>query len=92
MSDAKSDRDWISGVASDEIVTIGDPRLRNQTSRVRDPAEVTDVLRNMVSRVRKTDVFPDRPTSRLLQMINPVIIEQSGDSASGWEGCFSVPA
>ena len=32
----------------------------------------------IVVEVRKTDVFPDRPTSPLLQMINPVIVKQSG--------------
>jgi peptide deformylase len=24
-------------------------------------------------------------------MINPVIVEQSGTTETGWEGCFSVP-
>jgi peptide deformylase len=45
----------------------------------------------IVVEVRKTDVFPDRPTSPLLQMINPVIVQQSEAIKTGWEGCFSVP-
>jgi peptide deformylase len=45
----------------------------------------------VVIEVRKTDVFPDRPTSPLLRMINPVITERSDATEPGWEGCFSVP-
>lgn len=48
-------------------------------------------VRAVVIEVRKTDVFPDRPTSPLLQLINPTIIERSADTDVGWEGCFSVP-
>lgn len=45
----------------------------------------------VVVEVRKTDVFPDRPASPLLRMINPVIVERSLTTETGWEGCFSVP-
>jgi peptide deformylase len=48
-------------------------------------------LKVVVVEVRKTDVFPDRPTSPLLQMINPVITKLAGETEDGWEGCFSVP-
>jgi peptide deformylase len=115
MELAKSDRGWMSGVAGDDVVTIGDPRLKAKTEAVGDVDEVADLLVRMVDRlrelngaglaapqigasvkaivveVRKTDVFPDRPTSPLLQMVNPVIVEQSGMTETGWEGCFSVP-
>jgi len=115
MELAKSDRGWMSGVAGDDVVTIGDPRLKAVTGAIDDVQEVAGLLARMVDRlrelngaglaapqigasvkvivveVRKTDVFPDRPTSPLLQMINPVIVEQSGITETGWEGCFSVP-
>ena len=115
MELAKSDRGWMAGVVGDDVVTIGDPRLKAENAAIDDVQEVADLLIRMVDRlrelngaglaapqigasvkvivveVRKTDVFPDRPTSPLLQMINPVIIEQSGTIETGWEGCFSVP-
>lgn len=112
---AKSDRGWMSGVAGDDVVTIGDPRLKAETEAIGNAHEVADLLARMVNRlrelngaglaapqvgasvkviiveVRKTDVFPDRPTSPLLQMINPAIVERSETTETGWEGCFSVP-
>ena len=115
MGLAKSDRSWMSGVAGDDVVTIGDPRLKAETDVIGDVRDVADLLARMVDRlrglngaglaapqmgvsgkvivveVRKTDVFPDRPTSPLLQMINPMIVEQSGTIETDWEGCFSVP-
>ncbi|MGH3717798.1 MAG: peptide deformylase [Pseudonocardiaceae bacterium] len=115
MNLAKSDRGWMSGVAGDDVVTIGDPRLKAETQAVDHVDDAAELIARMVSRlrelngaglaapqigasvkvivieVRKTDVFPDRPTSPLLQMINPVIVEKSGTTEIGWEGCFSVP-
>lgn len=115
MNLAKSDRGWMSGIAGDDVVTIGDPRLKAETQPIGDVQAVADLLARMVARlrelngaglaapqigapvkvvvvdVRKTDVFPDRPTSPLLRMINPMIVEQSGITETGWEGCFSVP-
>lgn len=115
MNLAKSDHGWMSGVAGDNVVTIGDPRLKAETDAIGDVQHVADLLARMVDRlrelngaglaapqigasvkvivveVRKTDVFPERPTSPLLQMINPTILEHSGNTETGWEGCFSVP-
>jgi peptide deformylase len=115
MNLAKSDRGWMWGVVDDDVVTIGDPRLKAETQAIGDVPAVADLLVRMVDRlrelngaglaapqigaavkvivveVRKTDVFPDRPASPLLRMINPVIVEQSGTTETGWEGCFSVP-
>ncbi|MCB0337774.1 MAG: peptide deformylase [Bdellovibrionales bacterium] len=45
----------------------------------------------VVVEVRKTDLFPDRPTSPLYIMINPRILDSSGPVEQGWEGCFSIP-
>ena len=118
MNLAKSDRGWMSGVADDDVVTIGDPRLKAETRAVDHVDDAAELLVHMVNRlrelngaglaapqigasvkvivveVRKTDVFPDRPTSPLLQMVNPVIVKKSKKSETtetGWEGCFSVP-
>lgn len=115
MALAKSDRDWMAGVATEGVVTIGDPRLKAPTALVDDVGDVAALIEQMTIRlrdlngaglaapqigssirvavieVRKTDVFPDRPVSPLLQMINPVIVERSAETVEGWEGCFSVP-
>jgi peptide deformylase len=48
-------------------------------------------LNAIVVEVRKTDVFPDRPESPLIIMVNPVIQDASPEMQEGWEGCFSVP-
>jgi peptide deformylase len=109
-----SDDDWIKGIASDGVVTIGDPRLKALTAEV-DAAHAVDLLETLVARlrdlkgaglaapqigasvkaavieVRKTDVFPDRPETGLIQVLNPVIIERSDETVLDWEGCFSVP-
>jgi peptide deformylase len=45
----------------------------------------------VVVEVRKTDVFPDRPESPLMRMVNPKIEWLSDDMEHGWEGCFSIP-
>lgn len=47
--------------------------------------------RVIVVEVRQTDVFPNRPVSPLYVMINPVLIEESGEIVEDWEGCYSVP-
>jgi peptide deformylase len=41
--------------------------------------------------VRKTDVFPDRPETGLIQLLDPVVVERSDETTLDWEGCFSVP-
>ncbi|NUT36414.1 MAG: peptide deformylase [Hamadaea sp.] len=48
-------------------------------------------VRVVVVEVRKTDVFPDRPETPLLEMIDPVIVDRSAEVELGWEGCYSVP-
>jgi peptide deformylase len=115
MTLPRSDQDWIAGIAGDGIVTIGDPRLKQQTAAVEDPRDATGLLAAMVERlrglngaglaapqvgaavrvvaveVRRTDVFPDRPETPLLEMVNPVITGRSDAELTDWEGCFSVP-
>jgi peptide deformylase len=115
MTLPRSDQDWIAGIAGDEIVTIGDPRLKRATASVSDARDAMELLAVMAGRlrglngaglaapqigaavrvvvveVRRTDVFPDRPETPLLQMINPVITGRSESELTDWEGCFSVP-
>jgi len=115
VTEASSDRGWMSGVAGEGIVTIGDPRLKTPTATVEHPRDVAALLTAMVDRlralngaglaapqigaavravvveVRRTDVFPDRPPSPLIQMINPRVVRVSPPDLMGWEGCFSVP-
>ncbi|MEV0453655.1 peptide deformylase [Catellatospora methionotrophica] len=115
MTTYKSSQDWIAGIASEGVVTIGDPRLKAPTAAVEAIGEVETLLGEMVARlralngaglaapqigasvkavvveVRKTDVFPDRPEHPLTQMVNPVILRQSEELVTDWEGCFSVP-
>lgn len=52
MTLPQSDRGWISGVAGDGLVTIGDPRLKAPTRTVQDVADVADLLNTMVARLR----------------------------------------
>lgn len=52
MNLPKSDRGWISGVAGEGIVTIGDPRLKAQTASVENLEEVSNLLSTMVDRLR----------------------------------------
>ncbi|PID30626.1 peptide deformylase [Candidatus Saccharibacteria bacterium] len=111
----KSNRGWIEGAASDNLVTIGHPKLKAPCKRVEDVSLVQDTLASMVAtlrklngaglaapqvglslnlvviEVRRTDVFPDRPETPLLKLINPEIVERSKEQSVDWEGCFSVP-
>ncbi|WP_051432711.1 peptide deformylase [Promicromonospora kroppenstedtii] len=48
-------------------------------------------VRAAIVEVRKTEVFPDRPETGLIQILNPTILERSAETALDWEGCFSVP-
>lgn len=52
MTLAKSDRGWISGVAGEGIVTIGDPRLKAPTAGVEAVDDVARLLTTMVDRLR----------------------------------------
>ena len=113
MTLPRSDQGWITGIAGDGIVTIGDPRLKQQTATVEAPGDAAGLLAAMVTRlrglngaglaapqvgaavrvvvveVRRTDVFPDRPETPLLEMVNPVItarvIQHEVDHLDGTE-------
>jgi peptide deformylase len=49
---ARSDRGWISGVAGEGIVTVGDPLLKAPTAEVDNVRDVAELLATMVDRVR----------------------------------------
>jgi peptide deformylase len=115
MTTAHSDRRWVTGDAHPDIVTVGDPLLKEPLEPVTDiPAaqrlfdRMIELLRQLngaglaapqigvstaaiVIEVRKTDLFPDRAESALLEMANPRLVHSSSDLEYGWEGCFSVP-
>lgn len=50
MKLARSDRGWMSGVASEDVVAIDDPRLKRPTATVTDAREVAELLERMTSR------------------------------------------
>ncbi|MDQ3153718.1 MAG: peptide deformylase [Actinomycetota bacterium] len=83
--------------AIDDVQEVADllagmvDRLRELNGAGLAAPQIGASVKVIVVEVRKTDVFPDRPTSPLLQMVNPVITAQFGTTGTGWEGCFSVP-
>jgi peptide deformylase len=48
----RSDQGWISGIAGNGLVTIGDPRLKAPTAAVEDVADIRDLLETMTQRLR----------------------------------------
>lgn len=52
MDLAKSDRGWMFGSAGDDVVTIGDPRLKAGADYVADPREVMELIDRMTNRLR----------------------------------------
>jgi peptide deformylase len=66
-------------------------RLRGLNGAGLAAPQIGAPVRVVIVEVRRTDIFPDRPETPLLQMINPVITERSGPELTDWEGCFSVP-
>ena len=90
MSLAKSDGGWISGVASDDVVTIGDPRLKAETKTVSDVhevAEVAELLVRMVDRLRELNGSGLAPSSARLRHVDhcedPLQVVEVGCIAGG---------
>jgi peptide deformylase len=52
MTLSRSDRGWISGLAGDGLVTIGDPRLKATTAAVAAVADIRNLLETMIERLR----------------------------------------
>ncbi len=53
--------------------------------------QVASSLRLFIVASRPSLRYPSAPTMEPTAMINPQIIDRSGDLVSGWEGCLSVP-
>jgi peptide deformylase len=53
--------------------------------------QVAASIRLFIVASRPSPRYPDAPTMEPIAMINPQIIDRSGDLVSGWEGCLSVP-
>src|SRR5262245_26457971 len=52
MTLARSSQEWIKGIASEGVVTIGDPRLEAPTTDTHDAEQVRPLLDAMVTRLR----------------------------------------
>jgi peptide deformylase len=74
-----------------ELLTAMVGRLRGLNGAGLAAPQVGAAIRTVVVEVRRTDVFPDRPETPLLEMINPEIVTRSEAELTDWEGCFSVP-
>jgi peptide deformylase len=66
-------------------------RLRSLNGAGLAAPQVGVSVRVVIVEVRKTDVFPDRPETPLVELVNPAIVTSSAKRVLGWEGCFSVP-
>ena len=53
--------------------------------------QVASSIRLFIVASRPSPRYPQAPTMEPTAMINPEIIDQSGELVSGWEGCLSVP-
>ena len=53
--------------------------------------QVASSVRLFVVASRPSPRYPQAPTMEPTAMINPQIIDRSGDLVAGWEGCLSVP-
>ena len=74
-----------------ELLAAMAARLRGLNGAGLAAPQVGAPVRAVVIEVRRTDVFPDRPETPLVQMVNPVITGRSEAELTDWEGCFSVP-
>src|SRR5690606_21236829 len=53
--------------------------------------QVFDPRAIMIMGARPNPRYPDSPEMKPMVLINPRIIEQSGEVIKDWEGCLSVP-
>ncbi len=53
--------------------------------------QVASSLRLFIVASRPSPRYPSAPTMEPTAMINPQIIDRSGEMLAGWEGCLSVP-
>ncbi|WP_295619006.1 peptide deformylase [Chamaesiphon sp. GL140_3_metabinner_50] len=53
--------------------------------------QVASSVRLFIVASRPSPRYPHAPTMAPTAMINPQIVDRSGELVSGWEGCLSVP-
>ena len=53
--------------------------------------QVAASIRLFIVASRPSPRYPYAPTMEPTAMINPEIVDRSGDLVAGWEGCLSVP-
>ena len=53
--------------------------------------QVASLVRLFIVASRPSPRYPHAPTMEPTAMINPEIVDRSGELVSGWEGCLSVP-
>jgi peptide deformylase len=53
--------------------------------------QVSSSLRLFIVASRPSPRYPSAPSMEPTAMINPRILDRSGELVSGWEGCLSVP-
>ena len=53
--------------------------------------QVAESMRLFIIASRPSPRYPHAPTMAPTAMINPEIVDRSGELVAGWEGCLSVP-
>jgi peptide deformylase len=87
---------------SDTIVNIADPQIDDLIVNLIATADaangvgiaapqVASSVRLFIVASRPSPRYPHAPTMAPTAMINPQIVDRSGELVSGWEGCLSVP-
>jgi peptide deformylase len=87
---------------SDAITNIVDPQLDELIADLIATADaangvgiaapqVAALMRLFIVASRPSPRYPHAPTMEPTAMINPEIVNRSGELVAGWEGCLSVP-
>ncbi len=87
---------------SDAIINIADPQIDELIEDLIATADaangvgiaapqVASSVRLFVVASRPSPRYPYAPTMQPTAMIDPQLIDRSGEMVSGWEGCLSVP-
>jgi peptide deformylase len=87
---------------SDAIVSLADPQIDDlivdliATAHAANGVgiaapQVASSMRLFIVASRPSPRYPHAPTMEPTAMINPQIVDRSGELVSGWEGCLSVP-
>jgi peptide deformylase len=77
--------------ASDETLAYMVGLLRELSGAGLAAPQIGVPLALAVIEVRRTALFPDRPESGLMKLINPEIVPLTETVEMDWEKCFSIP-